>query len=476
MSKSRKSNRKIFCPLTIIAGLAAFIFCALGSFLYVKKALSCLDVKTAESLNQIQTASLKEAQKSYEDSLPLLNRLPYSVQEKDLDLYCKAAILIDAKTGSVIYEQNADQEIPPASMTKLVEMYVVYEAIDAGQASLTDIVPLPEESWAQNLPWDASRMGLDQNHIVTLDELLLGLAIPSANDASIAIASYIAGSMDAFVERMNKAVSDLGLSHTHFVESSGYSELNVTTPREFAAFCKIYVEKYPWALEKYHSKESLRYPQENNLPSYQMHMADTLAYTQHNTNKLLGRLKGVDGLKTGYIDESGYNLALTAKRENTRFISVTMGGPGHGTSEGNRYRNADGTSLMTYAFSNFADYIAPDPKSKKAHKYTVALLGTKEKSLNLVPAKDETFTVPFITGSNVNDSVEAIKVSVELPQFIEGQCNVGDQYGTITYSIGKNELYQLPLVADRSTSPLKGLAKARAKGFALVIKAFAPEK
>lgn len=465
-NNSKKSSLKWIIPVSVLA----FFLAAAG--ILTGRALSYSKIEEVRALTEEENLELNQIRENYKTSLPVISELPYSLEKKNLDLYCKSAILIDGQTGSILYEKNADEEIPPASMTKLVEMYVVYEAIAAGSVKLTDIVPLPPECWAENLPWDASRMGLGEDQIVTLDELLLGLAIPSANDASIAVANYVAGDMDSFVARMNKVVKDLGLEHTHFVESSGYSENNVTTPREFVKFCKIYLEKYPWALEKYHSKAFLRYPREENLPEYERYMADAMAYTQYNTNKLIGKLAGVDGLKTGYIDESGYNLALTAKRNESRFISITMGGPGQGSAEGNRYRNADGSSLMNYAFTNFADYKAPDLKSRKGHRYLVPVLGAKEKAVYLIPAADETFTVPFITGSSVEDSVSSVKVSIEIPSYLKANAQAGKEYGKIKYYIGDNLLYSLPLIADRKAGSASTFAKFRAELFALVLNIF----
>lgn len=458
-------------PARIIGAIASLLVCAAGSALYINKALSSLKVEKPASMSQQQRDELQLAIEVWNAGDPIVSKIQRETAgSTDIDIWAKSAIIIDAKTGSIVFEQNADEEIPPASMTKLVEMYVVYEAINSGDVSLDDIVPLPPESWVENIPWDASRMGLSRGHVVTLNELLLGLAICSGNDASIAVANYVAGDMDSFVKRMNKVVEDMGLTHTHFVESSGYSELNYTTAKEFVAFCRKYVEKYPWAITNYHSQQKITYPQEHNLPPELQYMGNGLAYTQQNTNKLLGALAGCDGLKTGYIDESGYNLALTCEREDTRFISVTMGGPGQGTAQGNRFRNADGRTLMEFAFKNYADYVAPTGKNE--HKFIIPVIGSEEDAVYLVPGKSETFTVPFITGDSAKASAKAVNATFELPAFIQGKAVVGQQYGTITYSIGKNTLRTLPLIADRSTKELRGLAKARETGFALVVNAF----
>ena len=234
-------------------------------FLYVE---TVKNPKTIE-ITPEDIASFREStQDRY--PVPLLSELPYEDDFMELNLSCGAAILIDAETGSILYEKNADRVIPPASMTKLVVMYVVFQEIATGAISLDDIVPLPPESWAVNAPPASSLMFLGEGQTVTLRELLLGLAVASGNDAAVAVAHYVSGSVDSFIERMNLEMKKLGLEKTHFVEPSGYSELNVTTPREFATFARQYILRYPEALRDYHSQLSISYPQEKNLPSWQI--------------------------------------------------------------------------------------------------------------------------------------------------------------------------------------------------------------
>ncbi|WP_407397698.1 D-alanyl-D-alanine carboxypeptidase family protein [Treponema sp.] len=377
----------------------------------------------------------------------IVKPLPYNTIPADLMVNAESAIIIDQETGNVLYEKNADMEIPPASMTKLVEMYVVYEAVRNGEVSFDDYVPLPPQSWAKNLPSDASIMFLAEGQRVTLRELLLGLAIASGNDASIAVANYVCDDMDSFVERMNKVIKNLGLEKTHFVESSGYSEKNITTAREFVSFCRIYLRDFPESIDNYHSQKVLMYPLEKNLPLDQKYKGDSEAVIQYNTNKLLGILEGCDGLKTGFIDESGYNIALTAQRGERRFISVTMKGPGKGSVQGNKYRVKDGTTLMEFAFSKFAPYI---PK-EKGHSFVVGCAGSAEKSIRLIPALDEKFSVPFITGNSPEDAASKIHVTANIPSYLYGQVECGQELGLLTYSLEGKTLRTIPLVADRKS-------------------------
>ncbi len=393
-----------------------------------------------------ETALEKKLDQKYpERTSVVLTGNPFAADTDDIDLNAESAILIDTTTGEIIYEKDADEQIPPASMTKIVEMYVVFDAIEKGLASMDDIVPLPPESWEINIPWDASRMHLAKGQTVTLRELLLGLAICSGNDASIAVANYISGSMEDFVMEMNKAVASMGLTKTVFVESSGYSEENLTTAREFATFARQYIKRFPKALEQFHSQKEIRYPLKNNVPEG----TEPETYRQQNTNKLLDEIAGCDGLKTGYIDESGYNISVTAQRNGVRFLSVTMGGPGDSLIIGNRYRVADNKELFDFAFDNFTDYHVP--KNSETHEYTVGVFGAKEKSVKLVPAMDETFTVPMtIASQDGSEEVSMITTQVSIPKYIYGGAECGAKYGEITYFLNGKPFRTLPLVADRN--------------------------
>ncbi|MBP5465725.1 MAG: D-alanyl-D-alanine carboxypeptidase [Treponema sp.] len=450
---SKKKHRGLRVSLTAVC-ILLILFWAV--YLYNEAKLT-LNVQELPSLSASQQRYLEEKlDAKYPERLAYpLAPLPYDYQLPELDIAAECAILIDTATGSILYEKNADEPVPPASLTKIVEMYVIFQAVQNGEAALDDEVPLPPQAWAANLPPDASRMGLAEGERVTLRELLLGLAIASGNDASIACAYHIAGSMDEFVRRMNAVVQEQGLTSTHFVESSGYSAENVTTAREFAAFASAYIRQFPFALREFHSRESLSYPLRRNMSDAEKAAGARLTYTQPNTNKLLGQLKGCDGLKTGYIDESGYNISVTAQQNGTRFLSVTLRGPGKGTAEGNKYRVADNLTLFNYAFASFADYHSGKnsalPSLAGDHAWTVALLGSSERAVRLVPALDETFTVPVLEEDSPTAAASSVSVTVDIPDTILGGVSCGEQYGTIHYWLGDRELRSLPLVADRDS-------------------------
>lgn len=458
-----KKNLKLSLILAPCALALSFFSFTAFRFVKITKAESALP------LSEEENAALNDYLKQeYEEKYRNLKALPYNLSKTSLDIQAKAAILIDTSNGCILYEKNADEIIPPASMTKLFSMYVVFEDVMSGKLAFDQEIDLPPESWACNAPPHSSLMFLGKGHHVTVDELLKGTSISSGNDAAYALAFATSGSMDRFIERMNDLAKKYNLSDTHFVESSGYSELNTTTARQMADFARRYINFYPDALERYHSITSFTYPKKENMADGDIYKAQdwsaglpehiTMGITQQNTNPLLGKMDGVDGLKTGYIDESGYNLALTARRMGTRFLSVTMGGPGNNAREGNAGRVHDGTELMEWAFSTFKDYT----NMQAVKSYFVRTSGAKTISVNLVPAyTPESLTVPFIYGNSIEESVENVRAVINLPRKIDSACQTGEVLGKVSYVLGDTVLETIPLVCDREikkAGPLTRLA------------------
>ncbi len=260
----------------------------------------------------------------------------------------ESAILIDMGTGTVLFEKNADTVIPPASMTKLMTIHIALEAVRNGQCSLDDYVTIGRNADFRNQPPHSSLMFIEEGQKVTLAELLIGLAIPSGNDAAVAVADFIAGSTPEFIRMMNAEAERLGLQNTAFDDTSGYSAENSTTSREYAEFCSFYISEHPEALELFHAIPEFTYPAEKNLPDSGESVYGPI--TQYNHNQLAGRYPGVDGLKTGYIDESGFNIAATCMQNERRLLVILMGGQGNTTSDGNLKRLVDVSILFTYGF------------------------------------------------------------------------------------------------------------------------------
>jgi len=217
----------------------------------------------------------------------------------------KAAILADADTGRVLYHKNEEWRIPPASLTKVMTMYLVFEAVAKGEAALSDMVGVGREvrrAWG-------SRMYLREGEVVTLDELMKGMAVASGNDACLVAAKHLAGSVPAFVDRMNQKAKELGMRHTTFKNPNGLpARGQLSTAEDLLTLARSYLEHFPQSLD-YHSMRTFTYNQ----------------VLHRNCNRLLGRMPGVDGLKTGYVAASGFNIVSTVKRGDKRLIAVVLG-------------------------------------------------------------------------------------------------------------------------------------------------------
>lgn len=239
-------------------------------------------------------------------------------------LNARSAILVDL-SGAVLFEQNADAPIPPASITKVLTLYLTFEAIQGGRASVRDIVTVSKN--AANAP--PSRMGLRTGERVSVGELIKGTGIVSGNDAAIALAEYVAGSERNFIALMNIKARQLGMLHSHFVNPNGLpDDAQLTTARDVARLSIAYLRRFPEALDIH------------SLKTYTYHNV-----TRRNANKLLSRCPGVDGLKTGFVNASRYNITATAARQGKRLIAVVLG------AATPRIRTTETTRLLEYGFT-----------------------------------------------------------------------------------------------------------------------------
>lgn len=216
----------------------------------------------------------------------------------------RAAVLMDAQSGELLYAQDPNERIPPASLTKVLTLFLTFDAIQQGRADLDDIVPISKKASRTR----GSKMFLKAGDQVPLEELIKGIAVDSGNDASVAVAEYLEGSERVFVAKMNEKLRALGIQHTRVETVHGLpARHQYTTAADMAVLARAYLQAYPEAL-RYHQLTSYTY---RNL-------------SQENHNKLLFQDPSVDGLKTGYTRKSGYNLLATAKRGNQRLIAVVL--------------------------------------------------------------------------------------------------------------------------------------------------------
>lgn len=282
------------------------------------------------------------------------------------ELLARSAFMVEINTGRVLFSKEPDLIWPPASLTKLVTLHLVYTEIEAGRIRKDDLVPVSRNAHWSNLPAGSSLMFLEQGQKVTVMELMKGLAVSSGNDAAIALAEYISGSVPDFVNLMNSSMSALGFSNFHFEDASGLSENNTISAREFAEFCAFYIRTHKDALKDLHSLMSFVYPKKSNVP------LGTEPYRweikQFNRNHLLGRMEGITGLKTGYIDESLFNVAISGQIDNFNVMAVILGTPGQLDKSGYMNRTLDSAVLISYAFNNFSTF---KPKTPDFSKITV---------------------------------------------------------------------------------------------------------
>ena len=342
-----------------------------------------------------------------------------------MHIEARAAVLIDANTGTILYAKNPDDIIPPASLVKLMTMHIAMREIQEGRASYDEIIPITVESWAQSQPRNSSLMFLEPGQTVTLREILLGLAVASGNDAAVAVALRFAPSMRDFANLMTREARRMGLNVTRFVESSGISGTNITTAAEFASFCRQYVQMHPHSMEEFHSVQEFAYPLEINvLPR---HSSRPRTITQDNRNSLLKTFPGVDGLKTGFIIESGFNIALTAQRDGTRFILVLLGGPSG--RRGAIIRAGDSALLLNWAFDNFKTV---HPNIEEIENVRLWKGKANNAVLRLLESPD--FTAPVARAQNLYYEVFIPnQLIAPIPKdFPVGYLSISDDYGELS--------------------------------------------
>jgi D-alanyl-D-alanine carboxypeptidase (penicillin-binding protein 5/6) len=249
----------------------------------------------------------------------------------DLTSYSRSAILVEPSTNTIIYELNKDEKLAPASMTKLMTMLLIMEAVDDERISLNDMVLVSKNAASMG----GSQVFLEENSKLKVDQLLKGIAIASGNDAAVAMAEHIAGSTQEFVNMMNQKAEYLNLKNTHFVNVHGLDEENHYSTAYDMSQIAIELLKYDKILEY------------TSLYEDYLEKPDGTKTWLVNTNKLVRFYEGVDGLKTGYTKNAMYCLTSTAMKNNVRFVSVVMG------ADSSEHRSQDTTNMLNYGFSNY---------------------------------------------------------------------------------------------------------------------------
>lgn len=320
-------------------------------------------------------------------------------------------ILMEAATGKVLAEKNADERLPPASLTKIMTGYAVYRALDDGSITLEDEVEVSEAAWRMG----GSQMFLEVGDRVTVDKLLDGLVVQSGNDAALALAEYVGGSESAFVEQMNFYAQELGLENTRFENPEGLNrETHYSSARDIAILSRAMIREFPERYKRY-AKREFTY---NGI-------------RQYNRNDLLYATDYVDGIKTGYTSEAGYCLASSGERDGTRLISVVMGEPSENA------RESSSRALLSWGNRFYKSHrlYAAGETLKEARIWKGA---TDQVRLGL--SEDLHVTIP-------KGEYDALEASMTFPGQLVAPAEEGEQLGRVTVKLDGEIVAEAPLVA-----------------------------
>ena len=351
----------------------------------------------------------------------LVGTLSVRVSAAPAEVAAKSAILMDAATGTVLYEQRSHEALAPASVTKVMTMLLIMEAIDSGKLSWEDTVTASEAAAAKG----GSQIYLKVGETMSVSDMVKSIAVSSANDCACAMAEHLAGSEAAFVDMMNQRAQELGMNDTHFVNCTGLDDepeaaSHKTSAADIAIMSRELLTKHP------------------DIKNYTTIWMDTVrggTFGLSNTNKLVRFYSGATGLKTGFTAAAGYCLSASAQRDGMELIAVVMG------SETSQARFAACKSLLDYGFANYA-LVKPEVETAEV---TVSL-GTQN-TVGAVPTQ-----IPqLLIDKSQRDSVHT---TVELKERVDAPVSRGQRLGTLTVKAGEQVLQQIPLVAETSVPKL----------------------
>ncbi len=342
--------------------------------------------------------------------------VPVGVQAADLQIEAKSAVLMDAATGTVLYAHNAHEALPPASVTKVMTMLLIMEAIDSGRIGWNDIVTASENAAAKG----GSQVYLKVGETMAVEEMVKSIAVSSANDCACALAEHISGSEAAFVEAMNQKAQELGMKDTHFVNCTGLDDdpnakEHKTSAYDIALMSAQLVNHHP------------------DIQKYTTIWMDTIrngSFGLSNTNKMVRFYPDCTGLKTGFTSQAGYCLSATAKRDGMELIAVVMG------CETSQKRFAACKTLLDHGF---AAYALITPKLEQEVKIPVKL-GT-EPFVLAVPGQNTPILID-------KAQKHLITTQIDLEKQVTAPVSQGQRLGTLTVKAGEQVLGQIPLIAD----------------------------
>ena len=347
--------------------------------------------------------------------------IPVRVQAAPAEVAAKSAILMDAATGTILFEQNAHEKLPPASVTKVMTMLLIMEAIDTGRISWEDTVTASETAAAKG----GSQIYLKVGETMSVSDMLKSIAVSSANDCACAMAEHLQGSEAAFVDAMNKRAQELGMADTHFVNCTGLDDdagaaEHLTSAHDIALMSRELLVKHP-DIKKF--------------TTIWMDSVRNGTFGLSNTNKMVRFYNGCTGLKTGFTAKAGYCLSASAQRDGMELIVVVMG---CGSSA---ERFAACKSLLDYGFANYA-LISPEAQTGQVP----VKLGNAD-SVTAVPGEE-----PVLLIDKAQQS--AVTTRLELEESITAPVSRGQRLGTMTILCGEQVLRQIPMVAEKPVAKL----------------------
>ncbi len=334
-----------------------------------------------------------------------------SPNQNNFELNCKSAVLMEASTGQILYEQNPDEALPPASVTKIMTLLLVMEAIDEGKIALTDMVSASEYAASMG----GSQVYLKVGESMSVEDMLKSVVISSANDAAVALAEFVSGDVDTFVRKMNDRAKELGMKSTCFENVTGLDDTaqnHLTSAKDIALMSRALIA-HPTILK------------------YSSIWMDTIrggAFGLTNTNRLVRFYRGATGLKTGSTSKAGFCVSVTAERDGLSLICVIMG------AESRDVRNAQATKLLDWGFANYAAYRAPGEAAED-----VRVLGGVKNSCSV---GFEGFDAVVSKGD-----VGKIERKITLQESIAAPVKLGDEVGKVQYLLGEEILGEIPITA-----------------------------
>ena len=352
----------------------------------------------------------------------LAGLLPFRAHALDLNVAAKSALLMDAATGTILYEQNAHEPLAPASVTKVMTMLLIMEAIDSGKIGWDDTVTTSETAAAKG----GSQIYLKVGETMTVSDMVKSIAVSSANDCACAMAEHLAGSESAFVDLMNQRAKELGMTDTHFVNCTGLDDAQEAAEHRTSA--------HDIALM---SRELLKnHPDIRKFTTIWMDTVRNGAFGLSNTNKMVRFYDGCTGLKTGFTNGAGYCLSASAQRDGLELIGTVMG------SSTSAEQFAAAKSMLDYGFANFALYTPEYPDGS-----TVPVALGRSATVTAVPSESAELLVE-------KSQVNSIVTEVTLSESVSAPVAAGDPLGTMTVKSQDEILKEIPLVAAEAVERL----------------------